>query len=77
MILNESQPEKSLYVFGAYIIKYLKNDKKVGTYNFIKLFDEIQQKLNISRSQFLITLDWLYVIGIIDDLNDNEIILCF
>lgn len=77
MILNESEPEKSLYVFGASIIDYLKNDKKVGTYNFIKLFDEIQQKLNISRSQFLMTLDWLYVIGIIYDLNDNEIILCF
>lgn len=77
MILNESQPEKSLYVFGASIIDYLKNDKKVGAYNFIKLFDEIKQKLNISRSQFLMTLDWLYVIGIIDDLNDNEIILCF
>lgn len=77
MILNESQPEKSLYVFGAYIIDYLKNKKEICSFKFIDLFEELHEELKISFNQFLLTLDWLYIIGIIENIKNNEIKLCF
>ena len=75
MILNKSQPSKSLYVVGAKVIQQIKSTD--SDFYAIDLFNALQEELNISFNQFLLTLDWLFLIGVIEHTDTGALRKCF
>ena len=73
ILLNRDQPDLSLYVIGAFVIEKLHNT--TGTFSILDLFDEVKEKIGFPS--FLLTLDWLYIIGIIDFSDDGRLKICF
>jgi hypothetical protein len=71
------QPEKSLYVIGATIISVLKesNDNEISPEEIYEKFS-IVYPIKISYNYFIYSLDWLYIINLID-LEKNKIKKCF
>lgn len=62
LVSNDTKPEKSLYVIGAYILKTFSNSSNnkyelENLYNnFLMLYPE-----DITLSYFVYGLDWLYL----------------
>ena len=72
MILNETIPEKSLYILGAKIIDVLRY------YDEGVLLDELYSRVSdhMEIEYFILSLDWLYLLGILDR-KDGMISKCF
>lgn len=75
MILNKSQPDKSLYVLGAKIITFLKSYD--DAFQVTELFEVMKKQLEISFSRFVLAIDWLFIIDVIEPTNDGRLKKCF
>ena len=76
IINNVTEPKKSLYVIGANIVNIMINSKH-DSIEPIDLYDcYIRQVNEISITYFYLTLDWLYIIELIDVNHFGNIKLC-
>jgi hypothetical protein len=70
MIVNSSiTPDKEIYYLGAICIEILnefENNIHIDIFDFFELF---QVKEKITMNLFLLILDWLFVLGLIDNKN--------
>lgn len=69
----DSKPEKSLYVIGSDIISVL-NKSIMGVLDLQFLYEELNRTKTdkISFNQYLFSLDWLFMIGVVElDANTN------
>ena len=57
------KPQASLYVYGAYVLRALKDQKYL---RITDLFMEVKSKHEFSFSVFVLTLDWLFMIGALE-----------
>lgn len=76
MILNKDiNPEHSLYFIGSLIINELtKSESK--NFDFLELYRGIQNNQMISMNIFTLSLDWLYLNGVVD-INKGKVKKCF
>lgn len=75
IILTESEPEFSLYYIGGYIIDLVTDSISLYvTEIFLKLREIISLEITFNRVMY--TLDWLYMIGLIDRKEDGKIFKC-
>lgn len=75
MILNETQPEKSLYVLGAKLIDSL--NENTGEFHVTELYEATKDHLRVSFAQFLLAVDWLFLTGAIRPTKDGRLEKCF
>ncbi|WP_428434057.1 ABC-three component system middle component 6 [Photobacterium profundum] len=77
MIINSvTEPKKSLYVIGANIIDII-NNSKCDSIDPIDLYNIYIVRINnISITYFYLSLDWLYMIELIDVDHVGNIKLC-
>ena len=74
MLLPDNiHPENSIYYNGAFLLESLKQNKKT---NLLDLFQEVKTKRSMSFSVYILCLDWLYLIDIVEINNLGEIELC-
>jgi hypothetical protein len=63
MLLPDNiHPELTIYYSGAIILDLYKN---IDSYELEKLFDIVKRKYGMSLSTFVLSLDWLFLIGMI------------
>ncbi|EOD9425627.1 ABC-three component system middle component 6 [Vibrio sinaloensis] len=76
IINNVTEPKKSLYVIGANIVNII-NVSKLDSIDPIELYKIYINKINsISITYFYLSLDWLYMIELIDVNHVGNIKLC-
>jgi hypothetical protein len=65
MLLPEDiHPDNSLYVIGGYIIKLLSSE---GEFGFMELYADLRIDREVPMPLFLLSLDWLFLIGVISN----------
>jgi len=70
----DEDPRNSLIYTVSIILNYLKS--KNNSKNFDDLFKHCMDK-RIEYSLFFLSIDWLYLVGVIREINKrNEVILC-
>ncbi len=76
MIVSQNlHPQQNLYYWGAIVletIKILPNEE----IEFFPVYEEIKKLYDISFEMFSLTLDWLFILGIIKN-NKGRIKKCF
>ena len=71
MIVNvDSKPEDNIYYIAGMLIKILKNN----SYSIIDLYKEYQKNNRTSFCLYILSIDWLQLIGIIE-IKDNRCII--
>jgi len=76
MIVNkDTNPERKLYYLGALVIEILFDSPEVDQ-DYLVVYRRLQEKENVSHAVFSLTLDWLYILGVIDS-NAGRITRCF
>lgn len=69
MILpNPVSPKNTLYYNGAIILRALLETK---AYNFEALYQRVNKETKISYNLFILSLDWLFLLGSIKITNGN------
>ncbi|NRB11305.1 MAG: hypothetical protein HRU35_06830 [Rickettsiaceae bacterium] len=76
MIINKNfHPEQSLYYWGAVVLDVIKTfaDKSI---DYLTIYEEVKKEYNISFELFSLTLDWLFILGTIEN-KKGRIKKCF
>lgn len=79
MILSDSlKPNQTIYYLGAKLLHCIKNEPSM-VIDSIYLFDKFKNSVNIkiTFAQYMYTLDWLYLLDLVDVNNQGDIIICF
>jgi hypothetical protein len=75
MIITERYPQDSLYALGAELLKILKD--KNSKYTLFELYNIFIKIHSIELKQFILTLDWLFLINTVNITDDGFISICF
>lgn len=75
IIDKDTNPEKDIYYLGAQLLEILDNHQsnKIDLFHTFTLFNK---KIKISMGLFILTVDWLFILGSVR-INKKEIIKCF
>lgn len=73
LILNETRPSVSLYYLGGVLICFLKenNIKEIHLTDLYIGFNNIH---SLPFNRFMLTLDWLHLIGFLEATNEGKIV---
>jgi len=75
MIINrDTNPERSLYYVGSAVLRELKESSNKEL-DFLQLYKSLKENIDISMNLFTLSLDWLYLNGIIE-MKEGNIVQC-
>ena len=74
LILTERNPESSLYFLGSEILKIL-SEQDNGLF-LSGIYTELTQKTSIGLNRVILSLDWLFMVGLISESKQGKISLC-
>jgi len=72
LILNERNPKISLYYLGAKLLEFISNYdiERIRLFDLYERFNEIH---HVAFNRFVLTLDWLFVLGKIKQHDDGAL----
>ncbi|CAA7392958.1 MULTISPECIES: ABC-three component system middle component 6 [Chryseobacterium] len=77
MIIDKNiNPERDLYYLGGLLIDVL-SKKKSSEIDYLELYRLFNQKQNVTINLYSLTLDWLFISGIITKGENGKIKKCF
>lgn len=77
MIVDKNiNPERDLYYLGGILIDVLSN-KNGQEFDYLELYDLLNQKQTISINLYSLTLDWLFILGAITKGENGKVLKCF
>jgi len=78
MLVNTtSPPHKSLYFLGALMIQVLSEQARLELETGYFRLNALLEGKSISFSYYLLTLDWLFVLGLIEVTETGDVVKCF
>jgi hypothetical protein len=75
LLVPHIHPTKDIYYLGAKLIKILGNLKNGKKVDFFEAFNKMKA-YNITINLFILTIDWLFVLGIVNNVADGFIEIC-
>ncbi len=76
MILNKDiNPEREIYHLGALVLEILSGNPN-NNFDFMDIFQQLNKKIKVSINLFILVLDWLFILGLVNKKKD-VIIKCF
>lgn len=77
MIVDKNiNPERDLYYLGGILIDVLASKNSVDI-DYIDLYQLLKQKQEISINLYSLTLDWLFILGVVSKGENGKIKKCF
>jgi len=76
IVSKDINPERDFYYLGAKTIEILSSSKDKRL-DFFNVFEILKNTEDISINLFILTLDWLFILGVIDNSQKGYIIKCF
>lgn len=77
MIINSNiTPDRDLYYLGGKVIEVLVSNEEQEI-DYFDLFQRVNSELKISLNLYTLVLDWLFIIGVINNAENGLIKKCF
>ena len=76
IVSKNTSPQRDIYYLGGKLIALLDSSQR-KTYDYYELYKEFIKTHPISFTLFLLVLDWLFILGVIKNIDKGEIIKCF
>jgi hypothetical protein len=76
IISKDISPERDFYYLGAKVIEVLSIPEN-KSFSLMDVYESIKRSENISLNLFTLTLDWLFILGVISEIKNGKIIKCF
>ncbi|HMS41303.1 MAG TPA: hypothetical protein PKE69_13820 [Pyrinomonadaceae bacterium] len=75
IISKDTNPERELYYLGALVIDVL-GSFSANEVDLLDAFQKLNEKEKVSMNLFALTLDWLFVLGLVKS-NQSNLEKCF
>jgi len=76
MLINRDiNPKREIYHIGALVLEIL-SDNPSSKMDFFEIYQHLNEKIKVSVNLFILTLDWLFILGLINKKRET-IIKCF
>lgn len=75
IVSNDTNPERDVYYLGAKVIEIISNE--ADFFDFFDVYNQINLSEKVSMNLYSLTLDWLYLIGVIENSKKGHIQKCF
>ena len=69
MIDKDINPKNNIYYLGAKVIEIISKEK---TNDFFDVFGKLNNLENVSINLYTLTLDWLFIIGVIKESKEHS-----
>ena len=76
IVSKDINPERDFYYLGAKTIDIL-SSSQTKKMDFFDVFNTLKLTEDISLNLFTLTLDWLFILGVIDNSQKGYIVKCF
>lgn len=76
IVSKDINPERDCYYLGAKLIDVLSKEKSTKV-DFFDAYQKINHSEDVSINLFSLTLDWLYLLGVIENSEKGFIKKCF
>lgn len=77
MIIDKNiNPERDLYYLGGVLIDILQNNNN-KEFDYMDLYALINNKTNITINLYSLTLDWLFILGLVAKGEHGKVKVCF
>lgn len=76
IISNDIKPDRDLYFLGGKVIQILIASEE-SEIDYFDLFQKMSSHGDITISLYTLTLDWLFIIGVIENAANGRIRKCF
>lgn len=76
IISKDINPERDFYYLGSKVIEIISCEENKNV-NFFEVFEKLNISEKVSINLFSLTLDWLYLIGAINQSEKGNIVKCF
>jgi len=78
MIIDKNtNPERDLYYLGGILIDILSKKKKIKEFDYLELYNLFNQRQEITINLYALTLDWLFILGLVTKGKNGTIEKCF
>jgi len=75
IVSKDISPERDVYYLGARIIDIISVESE--PIDFFDVYKKINGSDGVSMNLYTLTLDWLYIVGVIDNSANGSIKKCF
>lgn len=76
LVERNINPERDLYYLGGVLIEIIR-DNENEEFDYLELFEEFKNKYGVSINLFTLTLDWLFMLGVVTKGRKGKIKKCF
>jgi len=76
IISKNTNPERDLYYLGGKVIEVLAASNS-DKYDYFDLYAKVNKEQTIGLNLFILTLDWLFILGVVKNSNNGCIERCF
>lgn len=77
MIVDKNiNPERDLYYLGGVLINLIDSNKS-KEFDYMDLYNLMKSEKDISINLFSLTLDWLFILGLVKKGTKGKIGICF
>ena len=77
MIIDKNiNPERDLYYLGGILIDVLASKNSVD-FDYFDLYQSLNKKKEISINLYSLTLDWLFILGVVNKGENGKVKKCF
>lgn len=75
IVSKDISPEQDVYFIGAKIIDII--SRETGDADFFDVYKQVHASGGVSMSLYTLSLDWLYIAGVIDNSENGNLRKCF
>jgi hypothetical protein len=76
IISRDIKPDRDLYYLGSQVIEVLLTSEEIEV-DYFELLHKLNSKFEISINLYILVLDWLFIIGVINNAKNGKIRKCF
>lgn len=75
IVSKDINPERDVYYLGAMVIEILSTEPDF--FDFFDVYSKVNLSEKVSMNLYSLTLDWLYLVGVIENSKEGHIQKCF
>lgn len=73
---RDTNPLRDVYYLGAKLVQVISKGEE-DSFEFFDLYESLAEKERISINLYALTLDWLFIIGVVERTDEGNIRKCF
>lgn len=73
LVPDNIHPEQTIYYNGAFVLQAMQHYRQL---DLLELFQHTRETIAMSMPVFILCIDWLYLLGLVEINSKGQVVLC-